>query len=135
MAVLRYALTKNVKWNLSVYVQDGPTLASSEDMDAEAVDIVSVKVEKTKSSTKDIQPGELDEVKFMYIKSDLYDKVKYKFNDGTSDSEEVTLDKDHILTSGELIARFKVSPKKITFTNSSPDTDANLEVVVARSAS
>lgn len=134
MAVLRFALTKSVKWNLSVYVEDGPSLSSSEDMDADAVDVVSVKVAKAGSSTVDVQPGELDEVQFLYIKSDLYNDVKYKFNDGTTDSAEVTLDKDHILTSGELVARFDVSPNKITFTNSNATTDANVEIVVARSA-
>jgi hypothetical protein len=127
-------LTKHVRWNLSVYVEDGPTLTSSEDLTAEAVDVVSITVLKSTSSTVDVQPGELQEVKFLCIKSDLYDNVKYKFNNGTSDSEEVTLDKDHILTSGQLVARFKVSPNKITFANSNSEKDANLEVVVARSA-
>lgn len=127
-------MTKFVKWNLSVYVEDGPTLTSSEDLNAEAVDVVSIKVDRPMSSTVDVQPGELEEVKFLGIKSDLYDRVKYKFNNGATDSEKVTLDKDHILTSGELVARFKVSPNKITFANSSAYKDPNLDVVVARSA-
>lgn len=127
-------MTKNVKWNLSVYVEGGPSLSSSEDMDADAVDVVSIKVPKAGSSTVDVQPGELDEVQFLYIKSDLYDDVKYKFNDGTTDSAEVILDKDHVLTSSELVARFEVSPNKATFTNSNATTDANVEIVVARSA-
>lgn len=123
-----------MKWNLSVFVEDGPTLTSSENMSAEAVDVVSLRVGGAGSSTADIQPGALDKVEFLYIRSDLYNDVKYKFNDGTTDSAEVTLDKDHILTSGQLIARFGVSPKKITFTNSNTATPANIEIVVARSA-
>ncbi len=127
-------MTKHVKWNFSVYVEDGPTLTSSEDLNAEAVDFVSIKVDRTTSSTVDVQPGELEEVKFLCIKSDLYDRAKYKFNNGATDSDEVTLDKDHILTRGELVARFKVSPNKITFANSSAYKDPNLDVVVAGSA-
>jgi hypothetical protein len=87
--------------------------------------------------TADIQPGDLDEVKFLYIKlkeTDLYSKVKYKFNDGTTDSEEVKLDKDHFLTSSELIKLFKISPNKIKFTNSDTNTAASLEIVAAREA-
>jgi hypothetical protein len=38
------------------------------------------------------------------------------------------------LTSVELVALFKVSPNKIIFTNSDVAKDANLQVVVARSA-
>lgn len=128
-------MTKSVKWNLSVYVEDGPTLTSSEDFNAEAVDVVSIKVNKASNSTVDVQPGELPEVKFIYIKSDLYGKVKYKFKSGADPpSAELTLDKDHILTSVELVALFKVSPNKIIFTNSDVAKDANLQVVVARSA-
>jgi hypothetical protein len=61
--------------------------------------------------------------------------VKYKFKSGADPpSAELTLDKDHILTSVELVALFKVSPNKIIFTNSDVAKDANLQVVVARSA-
>src|SRR5438093_13472735 len=101
-------MTKSVKWNLSVYVEGGPSISSSENMNADAVDVVSIKVAKNASSTVDVQPGQLDEVKFLYIKSDLYDAVnggvKYQFNDGTTNSDEVILDKDHVLTTGELVA-------------------------------
>lgn len=127
-------MTKSVKWNLSVFVEGGPSLSSSEDMDADAVDVVSIKVPSGGSSTVDVQPGDLKEVQFLYIKSDLYDDVKYKFNNGTKDSAEVTLDKDHVLTSGELVAQFEISPNKVKFRNVNLSTDANVEIVVARSA-
>lgn len=130
-------LAKSVKWNLSVSVEGAPTLSSSEDTTTDAVDAVSVVIDATKSKTADIQPGDLDEVKFLYIKlkeKDLYGKVKYKFNDGTTDSAEVSLDKDHFLTSGELVKLFEVAPNKMTFTNSHATVAANVEVVVARTA-
>jgi hypothetical protein len=134
-------LSTSVRWNLSVYVENGPTLTSSEDFNAEAVDLVSIKVNKAMSSivatssTVYVQPGELQEVKFLYIKSDSYGKVKYKFKSGTDPpSVESTLDKDFILTSVELVVLFDVSPNKILFTNPDMAKDANSEVVVARSA-
>lgn len=118
-------------------VEGAPTLTSSEDTKTDAVDAVSVSVEKGGNATADVQPGSLDKVKFIYIKleeTDLYGKVKYTFNDGTTDSDEVTLDKDHFLTSGELIKLFGVSPNQIKFTNNDADTDASVEIVVAREA-
>jgi hypothetical protein len=61
--------------------------------------------------------------------------VKYRFKSGAvPPSVELTLDKDFILTSLELVALFNVSPNKIIFTNSEVAKDANSEVVVARSA-
>jgi hypothetical protein len=133
-------LTKSVKWNLSAYVEDGPTLTSSEELDTQAVDVVSIKVDKGKTSTVDVQPGDLGEVQFIYIKSDLYDdpddkgkRVQYKFIDGEKKSVVVRLDKDHILTSGNLVKMFQTSPKMIEFTNEK-GIDANLQVVVARKA-
>ena len=131
-------MTKAVKWNFNVYVEEGPTLTSSDKIDAEAVDIISIPLEKgaNVSATVDIQPGDLDEVKFVYIKlkSGTYGKVKYKFNDGSADSAEIVLDKDHIVTSNELVKLFLISPNKIIFTNTDVDVAADIEVVVARKA-
>ena len=39
---LLYTLAKNVKWNISVYVEEGPSLVSSEQIITEAVDTVTV---------------------------------------------------------------------------------------------
>jgi hypothetical protein len=61
--------------------------------------------------------------------------VKYRIKSGADPaSVELTLDKDFILTSLELVALFNVSPNKIIFTNSEVAKDSNSEVVVARSA-
>lgn len=126
-----------MKWNLSVSVEGAPTLTSFEDTDTDAIDSVSVVVEKNASFAVEIQPGSLDEVKFLYIKlheSDLYKKITYKFSDENGDSSDVILDKDHFLASGELIKLYGKSPKTITFTNSDNDSGATIDVVVARKA-
>lgn len=131
-------MTKTVKWNLNVYIEEGPVLISSNKIDAEAVDIISIPIDKgaNVTATADIQPGDLDEVKFVYIrlKSGTYGKVKYKFNDDSNDSAEVVLDKEHILASNELVKLFLVAPNKIIFTNTDVNVAANVEVVVAREA-
>jgi hypothetical protein len=133
-------LTKNIKWNLSVHVEDGPTLTSFEEISAEAVDILNFQVVRgtTTSSplTVEVQPGNLDNIHFLYIKSDLYKDIKYKFRDSVAaaDSDEIVLDKDHIMTSNALIRLFEKPPNQIKFSNESSTTDANIKIVVGRKA-
>jgi hypothetical protein len=133
--VPRFVLTKSVKWNLSVYVQDGPTLTSSDSIAAQAVDILNVEIPAgtTTDMPVDVQPGDSSEVMFVYIKSNVYGDVKYKFTDDTGASSQVVLDKDHIITSTELAKLFGKAPNKIHFVNSST-TNAIIDIVVARKA-
>jgi hypothetical protein len=127
-------LTKNVKWNISVYVEEGPTLVSSEQIVTEAVDAVTVIL---KPGDKDkpvlVQPSPLDKIHFICIKSDRYESLEYIFNDGTADSDKLLLDKAHFLTSTSLIGLFKKAPKTIKFSNSGTN-DAKIDIVVARQA-
>jgi hypothetical protein len=136
LGALRFALTKSVKWNLSASVEGGPTLTSSDSIDADAVDIVNVQVDKETTIDKavDVQPGDSSEVMFIYIKSNVHGDVKYKFTDSTGDSSQVVLDKDHIITSMELAKLFGKPPNQIKFVNNSTTTDAIIDIVVARKA-
>jgi hypothetical protein len=144
LSVLRFALTKSVKWNLSVFVEDGPTRTFSDEVKAEAVDVVSVKVLKKSGPdptlvVAEIQPGDLDEIKFLYLqlKSGPEEGIKYNFTDNEAApgniADALTLDNDHVLTSGELVGLFPKAPKWIAFFNEK-DQDAEVEVMVARRA-
>ena len=136
MGALRFALTKSVNWNLSVFVQDGPTLTSSDSINADAVDILNVQVdaETTTDKAVEVQPGDSSEVMFIYIKSNVHGDVKYKFTDSTGDSSQLVLDKDHIITSMELSKLFGKAPNRIKFVNNSTTKDATIDIVVARKA-
>jgi hypothetical protein len=126
-------LAKNVKWNISVYVEEGPSLISSEQIITDAVDTVTVTLKAGDANIPVlVQPSSLDKIQFICIKSNMYENLSYKFNDG-DDSEPIVLDKAHFLTSSSLIGLFKKAPKTIKFSNSS-EKDAKIDIIVARQA-
>ena len=129
-------MTKNIKWNTTIYVENGPTFAYDDAISSEAVDILNFQVAKgtTSEVNVDVQPGSLDALNFLYIKCDGPPEVKYKFNDGTSDGKVLVLDRDHLITSTEIIKLFEKAPKLIKFTNSNTEKDANIKIVVGRKA-
>jgi hypothetical protein len=117
-------------------VEGGPTLTSSDGIDADAVDILNVNIPMATTADKpvDVQPGDSSEILFVCIKSNVHDDVKYKFTDNTGDSSQVTLDTDHIITSTELAKLFGKAPNQIKFVNENTTTDAKIDIVVARKA-
>ncbi|MDP8889388.1 MAG: hypothetical protein M3M89_07170 [Thermoproteota archaeon] len=137
-------LPKNLRWNITVYVENGPTLSSTGDLDpgksdvVHAVDTVNV-VAGSGDTTVSVQPGSLDKIEFMYIASDQYGdgtNLSYTFMEGAGAgdaSSPVVLEKPHILTSGSLIGLFDKAPKEIKISNGT-GTDAKIDVVVARKA-
>lgn len=133
---------KEVKWSINVYVEDGPNLSSSGAIQTEAVDTVSVSVPATATDTKPktvlVQPSNKSEIDFIYIKADQYgtsDKgLQYSFSEGdtpTDQTSPIRLDKEHFLTSNELIKLFTKSPKKIIFSNKTGN-DVMVNIVLAR---
>jgi hypothetical protein len=128
-------LGKNVKWNISVYVEEGPSLVSSEQIITDAVDAIAVELKGGATDEKVlVQPSSLANIKFICIKSDTYEKISYKFSEESGDSEEIPLDKAHFLTSSSLIKLFKKAPKTIKFTNKNPANvkPAKIDIVIAR---
>lgn len=130
-------MPKNVKWNISVYVQEGPSLVSSEQINTDAVDAITVELKAGATDQQVlVQPSSLANIKFICIKSDTYENISYKFSDETGDTEKIPLDKAHFLTSSSLIGLFKKAPKTIKFSNANPENTntkpANIDIVIAR---
>lgn len=136
-------MAKNVKWSIRVDVDDGPTLSSSGKVDSNALGTIRVDLpaeEPPQEKAVLVQPGELPMIDFIFIKSTEYgDSTKslsYKFSEGnkqTDNSDSVRLDREHLLTSNEIIKLFKKSPKQIKFTNST-EQDVTVDIVIARKA-
>lgn len=136
-------MAKGVKWSMRVDVDDGPTLSSSGKIESDAIETVKITLVAEDTPEEKIvlvQPGDLSMIDFVYIKSDQYgdldNPLSYKFSEGnkqTDNSETVRLDKDHFLTSNELLKLFKKSPKQIKFTNGT-GKDATIDIVLARKA-
>jgi len=139
-------LATNVKWNINVFVEDGPTLSSSGQLNSGGSDpihsVTTINATIPKDGTEkpiSVQSGSLEDFEFIFMKSDKYvgtDKTKnlsYKFTDSTGDSDSVIFKKDHILTSSDVIGLFGKAPNSIKFTNDIGD-DVNINIVVAKKA-
>jgi len=131
-----------VSWFIKIDVEDGPHLSSSGKIDCDAIENVRVQFmkEDNKENTVLVQPSELSMIDFIFIKSDEYgdpkNQLSYRFSEGDKEqdnSDPIILDKDHFLTSNELIKLFKKSPKAIKFTNKTTK-NAIVDVVIARKA-
>ncbi|MCL4436303.1 MAG: hypothetical protein M1503_02930 [Thaumarchaeota archaeon] len=129
-------MAKSVRWSFNLSVDGGPTKTLAGSFDADGVDMLSVTIAKNTVSDEsvEVQPGDLSDVKLLYIKSSLHDDVSYKLSDGTTDSDSIVLDTDHVLNSSEIVKVIGTAPKIIKFQNSNTTTDANIEILVARSA-
>jgi hypothetical protein len=125
-----------------VYVEDGPTLTTSGELDpaksdaVHAVDTLNVTVADGGNSTVAVQPGDLSKIEFVYIASDQYGDgtdLTYKFSDDTGDTGSIALDRPHIVTSGSLVGLYGKAPKQIKIANGT-GSDASIDIVIARKA-
>ncbi len=127
-------------------IDGGPTKTLSDELEVDAVDSLSITLPANTSEKKiEVQPGEMADVKLLYIKSDVHEGIKYTLNDdppepgGDVPTEPggdvpIVLDTDHILNSSKIVESIGTNPRTIKFTNDSA-IDANIEILVARSAS
>jgi hypothetical protein len=117
-------------------IDGGPTKTLGDALVVDAVDSLSITVDKGTTTDKsvEVQPGDIADVKLLYIKSSLHDGVKYKLSDGTTDTASVDLDTDHILNSSKIVELLNVNPKFIKFQNSDIQRNADIEILVARMA-
>ncbi len=129
-------MAMNVKWSFDVMINGGPKKTLAGELLVDAVDSLSITVDKNTTTDKsvEVQPGDIADVKLLYIKSSLHDGVSYKLSDGTTDSDSVDLDTDHILNSSEIVELLGVNPKYIKFQNTNTDSNADIEILVARMA-
>lgn len=82
----------------------------------------------------DIQPGGLNAVQLLVVKSSSYGAhLSFKASDGATDSGKVVLDGPQLFSGGG-VALLGVAPKQCKFTNTSADKPANVEIYVARDA-
>lgn len=126
-------------------VQDGPTLTSSGELavqeEVDAVDSLNINAIPGKITTVSVQSGDLEDIEFFYIASDQYGDgaaatISYTFSDeteGTDGSQTITLEKPHMLTSGNLMKLFIKAPKEIMIDNKTT-SDAHIDIVLARKA-
>ena len=104
----------------SFAVPGGPTLVVNSAISAEAYDRIDIEVNPGYSDKSvEVQPGAAAQVRLLVIKSSLYGaEIKYHARDGTTDSDEVTLD----------------GPLQFSNTNTDPAKKTQIEILVGRDA-
>jgi len=125
-----------MSWTVNIQVSGGTTMAVTADaQSAEAIDTVEVVLSPGDTNkVLDIQPGGAPAIHLLVIKSSFYGpELSYKASDGSSDSLKVTLDAPQVFSGGSL-ALFDLAPRKLKFTNTSPDKKATVLIFVARDA-
>lgn len=124
-------MAESIRYTQTVQVTDGPSLSKTALLSSEAYDVISACIEKTTGPTTiNIQPGGTGDVVLLFITSDLYEDLTY-----TVDSEvtEIDLDMPQLFLGGQ-IALLGETCNALKFTNDSATTDANVKIIVARSA-
>lgn len=125
-----------VKWNFNLFVDGSQALTLADKFDTNAYDKISVIIKDGASDTVvEAQPGDIDKVDFLCIKSDQYHvnaskKLVYKVG---SSADEIALERDHVLIGSSLVALLGEAPKTLKFSNST-GKDANIAIIIGRKA-
>jgi len=124
-------MAESITYSISAQVANGPEMAKSAILGVGAYDVINATIEKgTGPITINIHPGGTGDAMLVFITSDLYTDLTY-----TVDAEltEITLDKPQLFLGGQ-IALLGPTCNALKFTNASTTTDANIRVLVGRSA-
>ena len=126
-------LSKIVKWSFNAMTDGGPTKTLGDEPKVHAIDPLSITVDKSTTSDKsvEVQPGDIADVKLLYMKSSLHEGVSYKLSDGSADTASVDLDTDHILNSSEIVELLNVNPEFIKFQNYDAEKSADINMSVS----
>jgi hypothetical protein len=142
-----------VKWNFSLSVESGPTIAAAGKIDATAYDKISTTIENGKSETVNLQPSETKDINLICITSDQYhindtQSLTYSFPETTASEEPagpseptaeasaegIKLDNAHFLVGNALVNRLSKDATQLTFINKTGN-DAHVEILIVRKAS
>jgi len=126
-----------VNYNFSISISSGPSDHFENKISVGAYDKVSVTVPaNTTTTTVHLQPDNVDKIKFLYIKSDVYSQdattktLTYKT---TAAGTAIRLDNAQILIGSSLIALLE-DVKEFIIENKC-DKDANIDILVGREVS
>lgn len=126
----------SMSWSVTLQVSGSPAVSVSRaPTDVEAIDRVEAVIAPgDNDKVLDLQPGGLDAIHVLLIKSSSYGShISFKASDGATDSDAVVLDSPQLFSGGG-VALFGVAPRQLKFTNTSVDKTAAVEIHVARDA-
>ena len=125
-------MTESINWSLNAQIVGGPKIMASDTEEIEAYDKIEVTIENDAIDKEvEIQPGGVDKVQFLVIKSEKYgEDLTYKVNSLT---DIIKLDALHVFIGTGAVGLLKETPKKLLFTNGLPDS-VSVEILVGRMA-
>jgi PDZ domain-containing secreted protein len=122
-----------INWTQNSQVVNGPKVAGTGTVEADAYDNVEVTVAGGATVAVEVQPAAAaGKVKFLLIKSDNYTALSYKIAEAAT-LGDVNLDAQLLLVGEGALKMVGGAPKTFTFTNGGTD-DANVQILVARNA-
>jgi hypothetical protein len=128
-------MTESLTYILSIAIADGPSLAKTDTIEVEAYDVIDVVAPKSTGSPEaqsiHIQPSTTGQVQMIFITSDNYTTISYSV-DAVGVSHD--LDAPQLFLGVGQIALMGGVPNTLIFTNAGTVRDANIRVVVGRTA-
>lgn len=124
-----------ISWELNVKVENGPVIAESDTLAAEAYEEIEVIAKKKVTDKKvDVQPGQAGQIKFMLITASKYqgDKLSYKLGTAAG-AKVIVLDAPQFFIGAGMISLLEPEPKEIYVTNKL-DEDVKFGILVGRDA-
>lgn len=132
-------MTEKINWTLNVQVVSGPKIMASDTIDVDAYDKIEVTIDPEATDKEvQIQPGDIEKVKFLLIRSDQYgERLTYKVNEKT-EKAVIKLDSLQLFIGVGAIGLFIKSPTKLFFTNllvvDGKGIPASIQILVGRKA-
>jgi hypothetical protein len=128
-------MTESLTYVQSVAIASGPSISKTATIDIEAYDVITAVAPKSTGSpeviTVDIQPGDSDLVNIIYITSDQYTSLTYTVD---AYDVDITLDAPQMFLGAGQILLLGATCNKLLFTNAGTILDANIRVIVGRTA-
>ena len=123
----------NIAWALNVQVTQGPNLAAANQVEVDAYDKVNVTIAAgATDKSVELQPGGSGQVRFLFIRSSVYDDgLTYKVNKTTNPAH--TLNDLLVLAGKGNVALLDPAPNSLFFSNSLAK-DAAIEILIGRQA-
>lgn len=126
---------QKINVSISVQIAGGSNLPESQVLDVDAVDNIDIELDKkgTGGAEKsvDVQPSELDKVKFLMLSTKSYDgKVSYQIPPSPA---PVKLDGPLVLIGLGAVSLLDKAPQKIKLTNDGAEK-VSVKIVVGRTA-
>ncbi len=117
---------------MSLAVDGGPALSGHNQLEAEAYEKIEAVIPKNSVvTTVKVQPSVLSKLKAIIIISDNYNDLTFTVDSGVT---EFTLSAPLLLVGPGLIGMLGETVNDLKFTNANATTDANVTILVARTA-